>query len=110
VPENALVRRLPLVNTIRRHHAAHHNMGIMMHCNMNLTLPIADWAMKTSDLTRGLAGHLFNGYGDEHVKSELKPVMARFRTAETQAERCTLDGPRLNDDELSALGRAVSQA
>jgi hypothetical protein len=110
VPENAFVRRLPLVNTIRRHHAAHHNMGIMMHCNMNLTFPVADWAMKTSDLTRGLVGHLFNGTSEEHVKQELKPVMARFRTAETQAERCTLDGPRLNDDELSALGRAVSHA
>jgi hypothetical protein len=110
VPENEFVRKMPLVNTIRRHHAAHHNMGIMMHCNMNLTFPVADWAMKTSDLTRGLVGHLFNGYSEEHVKDELKPVMARFRTAETQAERCTLDGPRLNDDELGALGRAVSHA
>jgi hypothetical protein len=110
VPENAFVRRMPLVNTIRRHHAAHHNMGIMMHCNMNLTFAVADWAMKTSDLTRGLAGHLFNGYDDKHVKDELKPVMARFRTAETQAERCTLDGPRLNGDELRALDRAISHA
>ena len=110
VPENSFVRRLPLVNTIRRHHAAHHNMGIMMHCNMNLTFPVADWAMKTSDLQRGLLGHLFNGYDEKHVKEELKPVMARFRTSETQAERCTLDGPRLNDDELSALGRTVSHA
>jgi hypothetical protein len=77
---------------------------------MNLTFPVADWAMKTSDLTRGLGGHLFNGYDDEHVKDELKPVMARFRTAETQAERCTLDGPRLNGDELRALDRAISHA
>jgi hypothetical protein len=68
------------------------------------------WKMKTSDLTRGLVGHLFNGYSEEHVKDELKPVMARFRSAETQAERCTLDGPRPNDDELSALGRAFSRA
>lgn len=110
IPENSWVGRIPLVNTIRRHHTAHHNMGIMMHCNMNLTLPIADWAMKTSDLKRGLLGHLFNGYDERYVKDELKPVMARFRTAETQSERCTLDGPRLNDDELSALGRAVSHA
>ena len=36
----------PSSTPIRRHHAAHHNMGIMMHCNMNLTFPIADWAMK----------------------------------------------------------------
>jgi hypothetical protein len=110
VPEGWLVRHLPIVNTIRRHHAAHHNMGIMMHCNMNLTLPIADWAMRTSDLKRGLFGHLFNGYDETHVKDELKPVMARFRTGETQAQRVTLDGPKLNDDELTALGRATRHA
>jgi hypothetical protein len=57
VPENWLVAHLPLVNTIRRHHKAHHNQGIMMHRNMNLTLPIADWAMRSSDLDRGLLGH-----------------------------------------------------
>jgi len=110
VPDNAFVRRMPLINTIRRHHAAHHNMGIMMHCNMNLTFPVADWAMKTSDLNRGLLGHLFNGMSEEHVKPELKPVVARFRTAETQNERCTLDGPKLSDEELRTLARAGSPA
>jgi hypothetical protein len=110
IPENSWLRHVPLVNTIRRHHAAHHNMGIMMHVNMNLTLPIADWAMKTSDLKRGLVGHLFNGYDERHVKDELKPVMSRFRTAETQAQRVTLDGPKLNEDELMALGRAGGHA
>ena len=110
VPENAFVRHMPLVNTIRRHHRAHHNMGIMMHCNMNLTFPVADWAMKTSDLDRGLLGHLFNGYDETRVKEELKPVIARFRSDQTQAERCTLDGPRLSDDELRALQRAGGHA
>ncbi len=110
VPESAFVRRMPLVNTIRRHHIAHHNMGIMMHCNMNLTFPVADWAMKTSDLKRGLVGHLFNGYDESHIKDELKPVIARFRTAETQAERVTLDGPRLSKEEIVALNHAVGQA
>ena len=110
VPENAFVRHMPLVNTIRRHHRAHHNMGIMMHCNMNLTFPVADWAMKTSDLDRGLFGHLFNGYDETRVKEELKPVIARFRSDQTQAERCTLDGPRLSDDELRALQRAGGHA
>jgi hypothetical protein len=43
IPEKSWPRRIPLVNTIRRHHRAHHNMGIMMHVNMNLTLPVADW-------------------------------------------------------------------
>ena len=110
VPENAFVRRMPLINTIRRHHRAHHNMGIMMHCNMNLTFPVADWAMKTSDLDRGLVGHLFNGYDETQVKAELKPVIARFRSGQTQAERCTLDGPRLSDDELRALQQAGGHA
>lgn len=110
VPENSLVRMLPFVNTIRRHHAAHHNMGIMMHVNMNLTFPVADWAMKTSDLKRGLLGHLFNGYDETHVKAELKPVIARFRSAETQDKRVTLDGPNLSDDEMRALQQAGSRA
>jgi hypothetical protein len=110
VPENAFVRNAPLINTIRRHHAAHHNMGIMMHVNMNLTLPIADWFMKTSDLNRGLVGHLFNGYDERYVKEELKPVIARFRTAQTQDERCTLDGPVLTADESGSLARAASHA
>jgi hypothetical protein len=110
VKDNAFVRNMPFVNTIRRHHAAHHNMGIMMHCNMNLTFPVADWALKTSDLNRGLIGHLFNGYSNTHVKEELKPVIARFRTSETQDQRCTLDGPKLNEDELRTLSQAISHA
>jgi len=110
IPENDFLRRMPFVNTIRRHHRAHHNMGIMMHVNMNLTFPIADWALNTSDLRRGLLGHVFNGYDETHVKEELKPVMARFRSGETQAQRVTLDGPKLNEEELSALGRAVDHA
>jgi hypothetical protein len=110
VPENSFVANMPFVNTIRRHHAAHHNMGIMMHCNMNLTFPVADWAMNSSDLKRGLIGHLFNGYSDEHVKEELKPVIARFKMAETQEQRCTLDGPKLNEEEERTLERAGSHA
>ncbi len=110
VPENWFVRNMPFINTIRRHHAAHHNMGIMMHCNMNLTFPVADWAMGTSDLKRGLLGHLFNGYDETYVKEELKPVIARFRTSETQDARCTLDGPRLEPDEVSTLEQAVGHA
>ncbi len=110
VPENSFVAHMPFVNTIRRHHAAHHNMGIMMHCNMNLTFPVADWAMNTSDLKRGLLGHLFNGYSDKHVKEELKPVIARFRTSETQDQRCTLDGPKLSEEEVRTLERAGSHA
>jgi hypothetical protein len=110
VPENWFVRNLPFINTIRRHHTAHHNMGIMMHVNMNLTFPIADWALGTSDLNRGLLGHLFNGYSDKYVKEELKPIMARFRTAETQDARVTLEGPKLTDEEAQTLARAAGRA
>jgi hypothetical protein len=44
----------------------------MMARNMNLTYPIADWYMGTSDLDRGLIGHLFNGYNQNHIKSEFR--------------------------------------
>src|SRR5918993_820518 len=108
VRDNWFVRNFPFINTIRRHHTAHHNMGIMMHVNMNLTFPIADWFLNTSDLKRGLFGHLFNGYNDAHIKPELKPVIARYRTSETQDKRVTLDGPQLSEDELRTLASAGS--
>ena len=110
VPDNWFVRNMPFVNTIRRHHIAHHNMGIMMHVNMNLTFPIADWAMGTSDLRRGLLGHLLNGMDERYVKEELKPVIARFRTSETQNARCTLDGPKLEQEEITTIRQVVSHA
>ena len=72
IEENWFVRNCPLVNTIRRHHTAHHNTSIMMERNMNLTFPIADWLFGTSDLDRGLLGHLFNGYDTRHVKSDMR--------------------------------------
>ena len=72
VDENWFVRNMPLVNTIRRHHTAHHNSRLMMEKNMNLTFPIADWMFGTSDLDRGLLGHLFNGYGTRHLKKNLR--------------------------------------
>ncbi len=72
VDENWFVRNCPFVNTIRRHHEAHHNQSVMMETNMNLTFPIADWFFGTSDLNRGLLGHLFNGYSQEHVKTNLR--------------------------------------
>lgn len=75
VHENWFVRNMPFVNTIRRHHTAHHNQGIMMDINMNLTFPIADWIMGTSDLDRGLIGHIFNGYNEKHIKPELRQAI-----------------------------------
>ena len=57
VDENWFVRNCPFVNTLRRHHTAHHNAKLMMETNMNLTFPIADWLFGTSDLDRGLDRH-----------------------------------------------------
>jgi uncharacterized protein (DUF779 family) len=78
VHDNWFVRNMPFVNTIRRHHTMHHNKGIMMDLNMNLTFPIADWIMGTSDLDRGLIGHLFNGYNMRHVKPALRPKIEKY--------------------------------
>jgi hypothetical protein len=72
VDDNWFVRNAPFVNTIRRHHTAHHNQSIMMERNMNLTFPVMDWLLGTSDLDRGLLGHLFNGYDTRFVKSNMR--------------------------------------
>jgi len=78
VHDNWFVRYAPFINTIRRHHTMHHNKGIMMDLDMNLTFPIADWLMGTSDLDRGLIGHLFNGYSMKHVKPELRAKIEKY--------------------------------
>ena len=77
--ENWFVSNAPFVNTIRRHHRAHHNYGIMMSHNMNLTFPMADWLMNTSDVKRSLLGTLLNGYSEKHIPPELQSVTARWR-------------------------------
>lgn len=98
--ENWFVRNMPFINTIRRHHRAHHNPGIMMKYNMNLTFPIADWFLGSSDLRRGLIGTLFNGYNEKYVKEELRPIIAKFRTDHS---RVTLDGPQLTEEERRVM-------
>ncbi|MEO7402512.1 MAG: sterol desaturase family protein [Burkholderiales bacterium] len=90
VHENWAVRNIPFVNTIRRHHTAHHNYGVMMGRNMNLTFPIADWIMGTSDLDRGLIGTIFNGVNEDYVKPELKPIIEKFQRPDAPV---TIDGP-----------------
>jgi hypothetical protein len=82
VEDNWFVRHMPFVNTIRRHHAAHHNQSIMMERNMNLTFPIMDWAFGTSDLDRGLLGHVFNGASDRHVKTDMRRTSRTPRVAQ----------------------------
>ena len=72
VDENWFVRNAPFVNTIRRHHRAHHSQSIMMERNMNLTFPFADAVLGTSDLNRGVLGHLFNGYDETYVKTDMR--------------------------------------
>ncbi len=72
VEEGWFVRNCPFVNTIRRHHTAHHNQSVMMETNMNLTFPISDWLFNTSDLDRGLLGTLFNGYDTRYLKTNLR--------------------------------------
>lgn len=104
VHENWFVRNMPFINTIRRHHTAHHNQGIMMKYNMNLTFPIADWVMGSTDLDRGLIGHLFNGYSEKHIKEELKPIIKRFRYDDS---RVTLDGPELTKEEEASIDRGL---
>lgn len=74
VKDDRIVRHIPLVNSIRRHHVAHHNTAIMMEKNFNLTYPIADWFFDTSDLKCGLLTHIFNGYDTRHVRRDLKKV------------------------------------
>jgi len=76
VKDDRIVRHIPFMNTIRRHHIAHHDQGIMMGTNMNLTYPIADWLFGTSDLDRGLIGHIFNGYDTRFRKRNLKKARA----------------------------------
>ena len=71
VDENWFVRNCPFVNTLRRHHTAHHNARLMMEVNMNLTFPIADWLFGTSDLDRGLIRHAAQRL--RHPVSEEKP-------------------------------------
>ena len=104
IQENWFVRNVPLVNTIRRHHAAHHNLGIMMHKNMNLTFPLADWIMGTSDLKRGLLGTLFNGFNENHINPDLLPIISKFKEEKVQKNKVTLEGPILTNEEKEILG------
>ena len=92
IEENKFVRYCPFVNTIRRHHTAHHNQHIMMNCNMNLTFPIADWMFGTSDLNRGLLGHIFNGYSTKYIKKELYEPRRR-RSQKTSSSSAALGSP-----------------
>jgi hypothetical protein len=83
VEENWFVRNMPFVNTIRRHHTAHHNQSIMMERNMNLTFPVMDYLLGTSDLDRGLFGHLLNGYSNRYVKTDMRKTSRTPRMSQS---------------------------
>lgn len=72
IGDNWFVRNCPIVNTARRHHTAHHDTSLMMEVNMSIVFPFWDWFYGTSDLDRGLIGHLFNGYSTRHLKPNLR--------------------------------------
>ena len=78
------MRHMPFVNTIRRHHTAHYNQSIMMERNMNLTFPIMDCLMGTSDLNRGVLGHVFNGYDTRYVKIHMRKTARTPRVTHAQ--------------------------
>ncbi len=105
VDENWFVRNCPFVNTLRRHHTAHHNARLMMETNMNLTFPIADWLFGTSDLDRGLVGTLLNGYDTSHLRKNLRGQPRRPDEAAAAADRRELgEGPhaeRCQSDRVS---------
>jgi hypothetical protein len=64
--------------------------------------------MGTSDLNRGLLGHIFNGYDKTFQKPELSLLIEKFRRPQIEAERVTLEGPVLDDEDLHALTAAHS--
>ena len=54
----------------------------MMTRNFNLTYPIADWIFGTSDLERGLLGHVFNGYSRRFLRRDSRDARAELSAAE----------------------------
>jgi hypothetical protein len=50
---------------------------------MNLTFPVMDWLFGTSDLDRGLIGHLLNGYDTRFVKTNMRKTSRTPRPNET---------------------------
>ena len=70
---------------------------------MNLTFPVADWFLGTSDIKRSLLGTLFNGFDETHIDPKLKPIIDKFKDGQVQEEKVTLEGPILSADEQHIL-------
>jgi hypothetical protein len=47
LPESSFVYRLPLLRTLREHHARHHHPALMQKSNFNVTIPLGDWLFGT---------------------------------------------------------------
>lgn len=71
-PKWAWLKYVPLINTVRYMHVAHHDLGLMQKRNFNLTFPICDALFGTSTLDRGLIGTLFNGENTRYVSADVK--------------------------------------
>jgi hypothetical protein len=67
------LKHIPLINTVRRMHYIHHALGFMQTRNFNLTFPICDALLGTSDIDRGLIGTLFNGNSHRYMRKDLLP-------------------------------------
>lgn len=90
IDDNWFVRHCPIVNTARRHHTAHHDTSIMMERNMGVVFPFWDWVYGTSDLDRGVLGHIFNGYSTKYIKRDMRrtvktPYLLTRRSADNKA-------------------------
>ena len=70
---------------------------------MNLTFPVADWFLGTSDIKRSLLGTLFNGFDETHIDPKLKPIIDKFKDGQVQEEKVTLEGPILSANEQQIL-------
>lgn len=47
-PEDTWIGRLKVVQILRRHHMAHHDLALMGRWNFNITFPICDWLFHTT--------------------------------------------------------------
>ena len=83
---------------------------LMMEVNMNLTFPIADWLFGTSDLERGLLGHLFNGYDTSYLKGNLRGRAEAPGRGGGRADGQLLVGAPLVDAPGRRSNRAATRA
>jgi hypothetical protein len=47
LPADSRIGRSRLIGILRRHHAWHHTPELMQHWNFNVTVPLADWILRT---------------------------------------------------------------